>query len=248
MRSTSAPAIYVLIPAFDEAAHLARLLPAIPKRIMGRTVGVVVVCDGSTDGTCGVGESHGAEVIKLRQNRGKGVAVRTGADHLSGRDHEVVVTMDGDGQHRPAELSSLLRPVLVDECDISIGSRYLCQPGRGATPLNRYLVRTIFTRVLQHRLAQPVTDPFSGFRAMSRLAFETVLLSGDRYEGELEVRFEAERNGLRVLEVPIERIYGSGQSKMAVTGGRLRVIRGYARTVQQKTRELDAARSRVRVA
>jgi glycosyltransferase involved in cell wall biosynthesis len=240
--------IYVLIPAFNEAGNLETLLPRIPAKILGRAVSTVVICDGSIDGTCRVGAAHGVEVVKLSTNQGKGSAVRAGAVLLSGREIDVVVTMDGDGQHNPDELATLVSPVLTDDCDIVIGSRYLTDQSRGSTPLNRFLVRALFTRLLSHRLRQPVTDPFTGFRCMSSQAFANVMLLGDRYEGELEVRFEAERMGLKVVEVPIERIYSGGQSKMAATGGRLRVIRGYASTVRRKTKELERARPRVPVA
>jgi glycosyltransferase involved in cell wall biosynthesis len=240
--------IYVLIPAFNEARNLETILPRIPKQVFRRRVSIVVICDGSTDGTCRVGAAHGAEVVKLTSNQGKGSAVRAGAALLKGRDIDAVVTMDGDGQHNPHELSALVGPVLTDGCDLVIGSRYLTNQGRGRTPLNRFLVRTLFTRLLQRRLRQPVTDPFTGFRCMSPRAFSNVMLRGDRYEGELEVRFEAERVGLKVIEVPIERIYSGGQSKMAATGGRLRVIRGYATTVRRKTKELERGHSRVPVA
>lgn len=240
--------IYVLIPAFNEADHLETLLPRIPEQILGRPVSTVVVCDGSTDGTCRVGASHGVEVVKLKSNHGKGSAVRAGAALLKERDIDAVVTMDGDGQHNPDELTTLVRPVLTGEAEVVIGSRYLTDQSKGSTPLNRFLVRSLFTHMLRRRLRQPVTDPFTGFRCMSPLAFETVLLLGDRYEGELEVRFEAERAGLKVMEVPIERIYTGGQSKMADTGGRLRAIRGYASTVRRKTKELEQANMRVPVA
>ena len=223
--------IYVLIPAFNEAPNLETLLPRIPERALGRPISTVVICDGSTDGTCRVSAAHGAEVVKLSSNHGKGSAVRAGAALLNGRAIDAVVTMDGDGQHNPDDLTTLIGQVLAGQCDVVIGSRCLTDPGKGRTPLNRFLVRTAFTRLLRHRLRQPVTDPFTGYRCMSPRAFEAVLLRGDRYEGELEVRFEAERIGLDVIEVPIERIYDGGQSKMTATGGRLRVIRGYARAI-----------------
>lgn len=240
--------IYVLVPAFNEADNLETLLPRIPARILGRPVSTVVICDGSTDGTCRVGAAHGAEVVKLSSNQGKGSAVRAGAALLKGREIDAVVTMDGDGQHNPDELTTLVRPVLTGEGEVVIGSRYLTDQSKGSTPLNRFLVRSLFTHLLRRRLRQPVTDPFTGFRCMSPVAFEAVLLRGDRYEGELEVRFEAERADLKVIEVPIERIYTGGQSKMAATGGRLRVIRGYVSTVRRKSKELDRAPMRVPVA
>lgn len=239
--------IYVLIPAFNEAISLEGVLQSIPARILRRTVRTIVICDGSTDGTASLAAANNAEVVKLWPNSGKGSAVRAGAALLEDRDFEAVVTMDGDGQHNPKDLPWLVAPILSDRCDVSIGSRYLADPRRGDTPLNRYLIRSVFTRLLRHRLNQPVTDPFAGFRCMSPAAFHSVVLAGDRYEGELEVRFEAERIGLRVMEIPIERIYSGLQSKMAATGGRLRVIRGYARTIRTKSRELGAAQPRVPV-
>lgn len=244
--------IYVLIPAFNEAAHLARLLPKVASRLEGRPVHTIVVCDGSTDGTCRVAADNGASVIKLWPNSGKGRAVRAGAARLAGRDFDAVVTMDGDGQHDPADLARLVRPVLANECDIAIGSRYLADSSRGLTPVNRYLVRTLFTHALRRRLEQPVTDPFAGYRCMSPRAFRRVRLTGNRYEGELEVRFEADLHDLEVFEVPIERIYAGGQSKMGETGGtlggRLSVLRSYVTTTRRKTRELVAARRQVHVA
>jgi glycosyltransferase involved in cell wall biosynthesis len=244
--------IYVLIPAFNEAAHLARLLPRVARRLEGRPVRTIVACDGSTDGTCRAAADNGAEVIELWPNSGKGSAVRAGAARLAGRDFDAVVTMDGDGQHDPGDLTGLLRPVLAKECDIAIGSRYLADSSRGPTPVNRYLVRTLFTRLLRHRLQQPVTDPFAGYRCMSPRAFRQVRLTGNRYEGELEVRFEAELHGLEVLEVPIERIYTGDQSKMGERGGTLRgrlsVLRSYVITTRRKTRELAASRRQMPVA
>lgn len=237
--------IYVLIPAFNEAASLARVLPRVPRHVEGRPVRAVVICDGSTDGTCRVAAENDAQVIELRPNGGKGSAVRAGAARLVGREFDAVVTMDGDGQHNPDDLLRLVLPVLGGECDIAIGSRYLTDPSRGSTPANRYLVRTLFTRLLRRRLEQPVTDPFAGFRCMSPRAFRQVRLTGHTYEGELEVRFEAELHGLKVIEIPIERIYTANFSKMGETTGpvrgRLSVLRGYVATTRRKTRELAVA-------
>lgn len=243
--------IYVLMPAFNEAAHLAGLLPRVAAKVGDRAVRIIVVCDGSTDGTCRVAADNGAEVVELWPNSGKGSAVRAGAARLAQREFDAVVLMDADGQRDPEDLSRLVGPVLAEDCDIAIGSRYLCDPSRGVTPVNRYVVRTVFARVLRRRLRQPVTDPFSGFRCMTPRAFLEVRLSGNSYEGELEVRFEAELRGLNVREVPIDRIYAKDHSKMGESGplrGRLSVIGGYVRTTRRKTRELAAFRRRASVA
>lgn len=243
--------ISVLIPAFDEAESLKSLLPAVPTGLMGLETRAVVICDGSTDGTCRVASELGAEVIKIKPNHGKGHALRIAADWLANREFDAAVVMDGDGQHDPADLGSMVEPVLNGSADITVGTRYF-DGNRGSAPLNRYLVRTAFTRYLDSRLAQPVTDPFSGYRCMSARAFRTIDMLGNRYEGELEVRFEAEIKGLRLIEVPIPKIYLGGQSKMTVSGNpivsRLRVIRSYLSTTRRKSAELAASTKRVSVA
>ena len=239
--------IYLVIPAFNEAEGLRALLPGVPGRLFGHVVSVMVVCDGSTDGTCRVAGDLGAEVLKLDENSGKGAAIKTGASALADRDYDAVVVMDGDGQHRVSDLPAVVRPVLEHRADVSIGSRYAIDSKRGPTPLNRFVVRSVFSRFMSSRLTQPVTDPFSGFRCMSKPAFEAVGLTGDRYEGELEVRFGAEAKGFTVTEVPIRRVYNGAQSKMGATGGRLRVIRGYVKTVARMTRQTTALREQVPV-
>lgn len=244
--------IYVLIPAFNEAVPLAQLLPKVPRYLGGRAVRTTVVSDGSTDETCRTAIENGAEVIELWPNSGKGSAVRAATAQLAARDFDAVVTMDGDGQHNPGDLHRLVHPVLSGDCDIAIGSRYMSDQSRGPTPVNRYLVRTLFTRVLRRRLQQPVTDPFTGFRCMSSRAFRQVRLTGHKYEGELEVRFEAELHGLEVIEVPVERIYTPNSSKMGKTlgplRGRLSVLGSYVATTRQKTRELTVSKRRTPVA
>ena len=242
----------MLIPAFDEAERLQMLLPAMPVRYRGHEVKVVVVCDGSTDGTCRVARELGADLISIQPNQGKGHALREGANWLAGRDFDLVAVMDGDGQHEPSDLPFLFEPILTGRADICIGSRYFDEPGRGPAPLNRYLVRTAFTKLLERKLRQPVSDPFSGYRCMSADAFRTIGLRGERYEGELEVRFEAEIHGFDLVEVPVRKIYSGHQSKMAAgtspLRGRARVIRGYLSTARRKSKELAAARGRSSVA
>ena len=133
---------------------------------------------------------------------------------ISSDSFDAVVLMDSDGQHDPACLDDLVRPVLDGSFDVVVGSRYMDGAGRGAAPRNRYFVRVSARAVLRVLLGADVTDPFSGYRVLNRHAVECVHLIGDRYESELEILFCAQRNTLRISEVPIPKIYGSGTSKM----------------------------------
>ena len=236
--------IRLVIPAYNEARALESLLARVPSRLCGHEVQPLVVSDGSTDDTVEVAKSAGMETLALTPNRGKGSAVRTALSEIEAHDWDVVVLMDADGQHDPGDLDGLVFPLLTGEVDIVLGSRYVADERRGTTPWNRYAVRWTTVAILNRILGRRYTDPYCGFRAFTKSALEQVEFCGDRYEGELEVLFDAARCGISVAEVPINKIYGSGMSKMSADGGRLlgrlRVIGQYLRTISRKTRELRA--------
>ena len=243
--------IRLVIPAYDEAGSLEKLLPRLPQFVLGHELVPLVVSDGSTDGTVDIARQSGVSVLDLAPNRGKGTAVRAGLRAIEDLQSDIVVFMDADGQHDPNDLARLVAPLDSGEADIVVASRYRDDEGRGNTPRNRYLVRSA-TVVLLHRiLGTRFTDPYCGFRAFRRAALKNIEFCGSRYEGELEVLFDACRSGLAVVEIPIERVYGRGTSKMSADGGRLtgrmRVIRQYALTILRKTRQLRSATDQARV-
>ncbi len=233
--------IFVVIPAFNEGDALRRVLPRLPDMVHGHVVRPLVVSDGSTDDTTAAAVSCGVSTLSLTVNGGKGSAVDAALGFSLVDQCSAVVLMDADGQHRPEDLARLVGPVLADEADLVLASRYIENRGRGNTPLNRYLVRTATVAALRRILGRIFTDPFCGYRAISAAMLDRVSVCGTRYEGELEALFDACRWNLRIVEVPIPRIYGSGTSKMGHDGGRLlgriRVISQYIRTIARKRRE-----------
>lgn len=238
--------IAVVLPAYDEAGTIGTLLSQVPSRMAGHPVVAIVVDDGSSDGTAPVAERCGARVVRLPANRGKAAAIATGrvvAAHLGAA---VVVEMDADGQHDPAHLSAVVAPVVQGRADLVIGSRYLHDGGRGPTPRNRYLVRTLTSRLLDVLLQQPASDPFSGYRCYRSAIIRDMRLTARRYDGELELRFEAARCGARVAEVAVPRIYGPATSKMHRRGGaflgRLLVLGQYGAAMVTGTWRLMAQR------
>lgn len=237
--------IRLIIPAFNEGGPLESLLPRLPTELSGHPTMALVVSDGSTDNTVEVARAAGVEVLALEANRGKGAAVRAALASIEELEHDIVVLMDADGQHDPDDLADLVAPLLADDADIAVGSRYAGDERRGTTPLNRYAVRWTTVALLERMLGTRFTDPYCGFRAFKTASLEVVEFCGSRYEGELEVLFDACRCGLRVAEVPVKKIYGQGTSKMFADGGRLlgrfRVIRQYAVTVIRKRRELRSS-------
>ncbi len=238
--------ITILIPAFNEERAVARVVAGIATSLAGHTTTVVVIDDGSTDGTGAAARAAGAEVIVTGKNLGKGCAMRRGRSRATELHADIVVAIDADGQHDPACLPALVGPVVAGTHDMVIGSRYLDNPGRGDTPRNRYVVRSLTCRYLGGTVGFDLTDPYSGLRAYNRRVLDEMRLVGPGYQNELELLYEAAIKGWRVCEIPIPRLYPPHSSKMGVRGGkligRLRVLAGYAGTMVNKHRELRVVR------
>jgi len=237
--------IAVVIPAFNEADRLRALLPRIPEFLCGEPVEVIVVSDGSTDETDAVALGNGVELIGLPGHRGKGAALQAGFAWAMELDPSQLVTMDADGQHDPADLERLVRPVMAGECAVAVGSRFRSGSSRGSAPLNRYLVRKVLIAALRATLGRTYTDPCCGYRCFSFQALQAIRLQGNHYQSELEALFEAAIHGLSVVEVPVRGDYPPGSSKMGAQfgrpAGRVWVIGQYVWTIARKTREFRQA-------
>lgn len=232
--------VIVLIAAFNEEQPLAAILPEVPSHVNGEPVRVIVVDDGSTDHTADVAEAEGCETIRQVTNRGKGAALKAGLRSIERGSCSALVLMDGDGQHKPADIPRIAGPVLTGTTDMVVGSRYALSGGRGSTPLNRYLVRSATVRILRSILDVELTDPFSGYRCISPAMLDCLQLHGDRYESELEMAFCAARSPHPIIELPIDRVYGGGMSKMGARLGpllgRMDVVRRYGSTIIREAR------------
>ena len=218
--------VLVVIPAFNEADNLRAVLPRVPNAVRQHPVRVLVVDDGSEDGTAKVAEECGALVVQHPINRGGGAALRTGYEIAYQTGVSVVVTMDGDGQHDPKEVADLVAPILDDHCDVVIGSRIL--GSHHVVSLSRTLGLRAFGLLLNLLVGTRTTDCASGFRAFRSPQLSNIRLTQDQYHT-AELVIEAGKRGLRVEERPIHiarRL--SGESKK---GGELLYGIGFLRTV-----------------
>lgn len=195
----------IVIPAFNEEAslpgllaELARVLPAYER---------VVVDDGSRDRTAAVAAAAGATVLRHPYNLGYGAAIQTGYKHALGAGAPWVVQMDADGQHLPAEVAALAAPVAGGECDVVLGSRFL-EPSGYEMGAARSLGRDLF-RAVARRAGLTVTDPTSGFQALSQRALRCY--AGDWFPSDypdVDVLLAATRAGLRIREIPVQMAAG----------------------------------------
>jgi glycosyltransferase involved in cell wall biosynthesis len=193
--------VLFVVPAHDERDALPGVVADLRERYPQGDV--VVVDDGSTDGTGATARSLGVEVLDLPCNLGIGAAVQTGLMLARDRGYAVAVQFDGDGQHRADQLEALIRPIQAGEADVVIGSRFL-QGARYSAPPLRRLGMAILRWIDSWLAGQPLTDTTSGFRAYgpSAIAFLATAYPSDYPEPESVVTLV--RQGFRVREVAVE--------------------------------------------
>jgi hypothetical protein len=192
--------VVVVIAALDEEASLGATLEEIPARACGLELDVLVIDDGSTDGTSEVATRAGVHVARLERNVGHGVALRLGYELAAGLGARYVVTLDADGQWNPAELEGVLRPVAAGDADFVIGSRVL-----GGTETDDAFRQTgvhVFARLVRLLTGMHVTDTSSGFRALRVEVTQTVPQQQMQYQTS-ELLIGAIARGYRIAERPI---------------------------------------------
>jgi hypothetical protein len=192
--------IAIVIPAYNEADNIAHVLAALPQRVAGKAVHDIVIDDGSADETTERARAAGAAAVRLPLNRGQGAALRTGYRLALATGAEVVVTMDADGQHQPAELARLVEPVVDGRADVVNGSRVLgdADPSHAA----RELGIKLFARTLSLLTWRRVTDPACGYRAVATRALARLEFHQDQFHNS-EFIVEASKRGLTSVEAPV---------------------------------------------
>lgn len=193
--------INVVIPAYNEAKTIRPVISSLPDTIGGLTVEPIVVSDGSGDDTARRASIKGAVVVEHHLNQGQGGALKTGFEIARQNDADIVVTMDADGQHPADELERLVRPIIDDEADYVMGSRYRGTDlsGNGFT---RETGIKVFTRIINFLTKADITDCTNGYRAIRGSELEKLTLTKERFSAP-ELIIEARKHGLRLKEIPI---------------------------------------------
>jgi glycosyltransferase involved in cell wall biosynthesis len=190
-----------IVPAFNEGETigitLSQLLQALEKQPLSYEI--IVVDDGSRDGTGIIAKEKGANVvIRNFNNVGKGAAIASGVAAASG---SIIVLMDADGTYDPRDIPNLISPILRGEADLVIGSRYSTE----SASLFRFLINRLFLFASKILLGIGTTGVWSGFRAYKADEFKGLIrdcFATSGFEFDLETLYFAQKKGYRIVEMP----------------------------------------------
>ncbi|MBI5035939.1 glycosyltransferase [Candidatus Micrarchaeota archaeon] len=201
--------ISILVPTLNEEDAIYGVVRALPEKILGLPVEVVVIDGNSRDGTQREARRAGAKVI-AQKSKGKGAAIMEALPHLK---YDVIAMVDGDGTYDTSVLPQLVRPVLRDEADMVVGTR-LEQRQKSSIPKFNVLGNFIFNWLIRFFYRKNITDMLSGYRIMKKQTLEDLNLVTKEFEIETEITIEALRNNLRILEIPTRYSVRKGESKL----------------------------------
>ena len=199
--------IIVGIPAFNEEKNIAVLIIQL-KKIADK----IIVCnDGSTDLTSKIAEGLGVTVINHEKNLGYGAAIRSIFLKSKDLDGDILVTFDADGQHRVEDINKVINPIINEESDLVIGSRFLDKSEK-EVPQYRKVGIKIITKVTNATIKKQLTDSQSGFRAYSKKVLDELNPSELGMGISTEILIKASAKNFRISEVPIKITYNGDTS------------------------------------
>lgn len=206
--------VFIIIPAYNEANNIGRVLAELQQY----DYQVVVINDASQDNTAEVVKHYPVYLLSHKINRGQGAALQTGNQFALQQGADIIVHFDADGQFLVKEIADLIKPLIEGSVDIVFGSRFLDKK----SDLPKFKERVIFPIAkLINRLFLGIklTDPQSGFRAMTRRTAQQIIIQHDGAAHCSEIAAKAYQLNLKIKEVPIEvKYYGFGQSFLAGRG------------------------------
>ncbi|HEY0308331.1 MAG TPA: glycosyltransferase family 2 protein [Acidobacteriaceae bacterium] len=195
-----------LIPAFNESLHISKVIEGTREHLET----VVVIDDGSTDGTMEIARAAGAICLASERNCGKAAALHLGMRYAREHNFTHVVTLDGDGQHLPEDIPAMLQVAKESGADLVIGSRSF---EYATMPRARYYSNTVGSRLASMLVGCTITDSQSGFRLFRLDKLMGTKLRSKRYEFEMEVLIKMARSGCSIAHSPIHMVYDNGRAR-----------------------------------
>jgi glycosyltransferase involved in cell wall biosynthesis len=199
--------ITIGIPAYNEEKNISEII----KKLQKISNKIIVCDDGSNDSTAKIAKEMGVLVVQHKTNLGYGAAIRSIFLKAREEKSEFLITLDSDGQHRIEDIQIILEPLKTGEADIVIGSRFLNNDGKNV-PSYRKVGIKILTKLANTSLEQNITDSQSGFRGYGKDVIENVTPSESGMGVSNEILIKANKQGLKIVEVPIIILYNGDTS------------------------------------
>ena len=200
--------ITIGIPAYNEEGNIGTILEKLKKI----TKSIIVCDDGSQDSTYDIAKNSGVTMIKHEKNLGYGAAINSIFKKCVEIDTDVLITFDADGQHMIDDIKNVLEPIINNEADIVIGSRFLNK--HSDMPNYRKAGIKFLTQVTNSTIKEKITDSQSGFRAYNKTVLEKIIPVDTGMGSSTEILIKASNNNLRIAEVPIKVIYSGDTSTL----------------------------------
>ena len=216
--ATESKRVCVVIPSFNEGKRIGDVV----RRVRGVLPDVVVVDDGSADATAANAEAAGATVLRHAVNSGKGAALETAFRYVREQGFDAVITMDGDGQHDPADISGFLDVYRRGEFQVLVGNR---MHDTRRMPWIRLLTNRFMSWLLSREMGQSVPDTQCGYRLYSLNVLPEKATESGRFAAESEILMDFSVRGVRIGSVPVATVYGAEQSKIHPVRDTLRFFR-----------------------
>jgi glycosyltransferase involved in cell wall biosynthesis len=227
------PSILVVIPCYNEEVSIGSVV----LRSYNYADHVVVIDDGSHDKTADIARLAGAEVIRHEVNQGKGAGIRHAFEYAVKAGADILVLIDGDGQHNPDEIPRLVEPILKREAVMVNGSRFLVKDSHHV-PVYRRVGQDVLTMVTNAGSGQKITDSQNGFRAFARTTFDCFSFGENGMAIESEMLMDAATANLRIKEVQIDVRYDvAGSTYNPVVHG-FRVLSSVAMSIVRRRQAL----------
>lgn len=211
--------VTVLLPGYNVARHLPALVADLREHLPRASL--LLVDDGSADGTGDVAAGLGLEVVRHVENRGKGMALRNGFAAALESDTQCVLTLDADGQHPPAEAERFLE-AWRRGAHVVVGNRMAAADNM---PWLRKRTNEFTSWVVSRLAGARIPDSQNGYRLFDRRVLETVHLESERYDLESEILIKAARQGYTVADVPVSTIYLDEESSIHPVADTIRFFR-----------------------
>lgn len=200
---------YIIVPAYNEETILRSTVLALLQT--GYTI--VVVDDGSKKELSLVVKDLPVNIIRHPINLGQGAALQTGNTYALQNGAKIIVHFDADGQHQPADIDLLIKPIFNNECDVTLGSRFLTNTHASVIPFGRKLILHIARYLHFFLTGILLSDAHNGLRAMNNFAANKLVLHENRMAHASEILFLLKKNKLRYKEVSVTVDYNSYSRK-----------------------------------